>query len=96
MKKGTGAEFVQWMPYVLDALREQGGSAAPRDAYEIVARLAAVPDDKRFAKLGGGGLRFPNQVAWARKYLHWEGLISAPKRGLWMLTDSGKTRRLSY
>lgn len=96
MKKATGAEFVQWMPYVLDALREQGGSAAPRDVYEIVARLASVPDDKRFAKLGGGGLRFPNQVAWARKYLHWEGLISAPKRGLWMLTDSGKTRSLSY
>lgn len=96
MTKGTGAEFVQWMPYVLDALREQGGSAAPRDVYEIVARLAKVSDDKRFAKLGGGGLRFPNQVAWARKYLHWEGLISSPKRGLWMLTESGKSRRLSY
>lgn len=96
MKKATGAEFVQWMPYVLDALRQQGGSAAPRDVYEIVARLARVPDDKRFAKLGGGGLRFPNQVAWARKYLHWEGLISSPKRGLWMLTESGRSRRLSY
>ena len=95
MTKGTGAEFVQWMPFVLDALREQGGSAAPRDVYEIVARLAKVPDDRRFAKLGGGGLRFPNQVAWARKYLHWEGLISAPKRGLWMLTESGQSRHLS-
>ena len=96
MTKGNGAEFVQWMPFVLDALREQGGSAAPRDVYEVVARLAKVPDDKRFAKMGGGGLRFPNQVAWARKYLHWEGLISSPKRGLWMLTESGKSRRLSH
>ncbi|MBA2492223.1 MAG: restriction endonuclease [Gammaproteobacteria bacterium] len=95
-KATTGAGFVQWMPYVLDALREQGGSAAPRDVYEIVARLAKVPDDRRFAKLGGGGLRFPNQVAWARKYLHWEGLISAPKRGLWMLTASGQSRHLAY
>ena len=96
MTKGSGAEFVQWMPYVLDALREQGGSAAPRDVYEIVARLAKVPDEKRFARLGGGGLRFTNQVAWARKYLNWEGLISAPKRGLWMLTQSGQNRRLSH
>jgi len=95
-KKESGAEFVQWMPYVLDALREQGGSAAPRDVYEIVARLAKVPDEKRFAKLGGGGLRFPNQVAWARQYLHWEGLIASPKRGLWMLTESGRTRQLSH
>jgi restriction system protein len=95
MKKAGGAEFVQWMPYVLDALREQGGSAAPRDVYEIVARLAKVPDDKRFAKMGGGALRFPNQVAWARKYLHWEGLLSSPKRGLWMLTDAGQSRRLT-
>lgn len=95
MKRSGGAEFVQWMPYVLDALREQGGSAAPRDVYEIVARLAKVPDEKRFAKMGGGALRFPNQVAWARKYLHWEGLVSSPKRGLWMLTTEGQTRKLT-
>ena len=96
MAKAKGAEFVQWMPYVLDALREQGGSAAPRDVYEIVARLAKVPEEKRFAKLGGGRLRFPNQVAWARKYLHWEGVISSPKKGLWMLTASGRSRHLTY
>jgi len=61
------------MPFVLDALREIGGSATPREVYDAVARLAKVPDEKRFAKLGSGSLRFPNQVAWARQYLVWEG-----------------------
>ncbi len=91
----THAEFIQWMPYILDALRELGGSATPREVYDAVARLAKVPDEKRFAKLGGGNLRYPNQVAWARQYLVWEGLLSSPKRGLWMLTAEGKNKHLA-
>jgi restriction system protein len=95
-KKKSQAEFIQWMPYVLDALREHGGSATPREVYDTVARLAKVPDDKRFAKLGGGSLRYPNQVAWARQYLVWEGCLASPKRGLWMLTPSAQTKKLSH
>jgi hypothetical protein len=66
MTKKQHAEFIQWMPFILDALREFGGSAMPREVYDAVARLAKVPNEKRFAKMGGGSLRFPNQVAWAR------------------------------
>ena len=95
MKKKQ-AEFVQWMPYILDALRELGGSATPREVYDAVARLANVPDEKRFAKLGSGSFRFPNQVAWARQYLIWEGLLSSPKHGIWMLTSSSQKVHLTY
>ena len=83
------------MPHVLDALREFGGSATPREVYEAVARIAKVPEEKRFAKLGSGTLRFPNQVAWARQYLIWEGLLSSPKHGIWMLTPSGRSTHLT-
>ena len=83
------------MPYILEALREHGGSATPREVYDTVARLAKVPDDKRFAKLDGGSLRYPNQVAWARQYLVWEGYLASPKRGLWMLTPTGQAKTLS-
>jgi restriction system protein len=96
MPKKSQAEFIQWMPYILDSLREHGGSATPREVYETVARLAKVPDDKRFAKLDGGSLRYPNQVAWARQYLVWEGYLTSPKRGLWMLTPTAQTKKLSY
>ena len=95
MSKKTQAEFVQWMPHVLDALREFGGSATPREVYEAVARIAKVPEEKRFAKLGSGTLRFPNQVAWARQFLIWEGLLSSPKHGIWMLTPSGRSTHLT-
>ena len=84
------------MPYVLDSLREFGGSATPREVYEKVATLAKVPEEKRLAKLKkSGNLRFPNQVAWARQYLVWEGLVSSPKQGIWMLTSNGRTTRLT-
>ena len=96
MPKKSHAEFIQWMPHILDALRQHGGSATPREVYETVARLAKVPDVKRFAKLDGGSLRYPNQVAWARQYLVWEGYLASPKRGLWMLTPAGQTKTLSY
>ncbi|HEY2952858.1 MAG TPA: restriction endonuclease [Verrucomicrobiae bacterium] len=96
MPKKQHAEFVQWMPSILDALREFGGSATPREVYDAVARLAKVPDEKRFAKLGGGSLRFPNQVAWARQYLVWEGHLLSPKRGIWMLTPAGQATHLTY
>ena len=96
MPKKSQAEFIQWMPYVLDALREHGGSATPREVCDTVARLAKVPDEKRFAKLDGGGLRYPNQVAWARQYLIWEGFLASSKRGVWMLTPTGQEKTLSY
>ena len=95
MRKKPQAEFIQWMAHILDALRQHGGSATPREVYDTVARLAKVPDDKRFAKLDGGSLRYPNQVAWARQYLVWEGYLASPKRGLWMLTPTGQTKTLS-
>lgn len=96
MAKRTHAEFIQWMPFILDALRKHGGSASPREVCDTVAGLAKVSDEKRFAKLDGGSLRYPNQVAWARQYLVWEGLLSSEKRGLWMLTAAGQTKKLSY
>ncbi len=95
MSKKPHAEFIQWMPYILDALRELGGSATPREVSDAVARLAKVPDEKRFAKLGGGGLRFPNQVAWARQNLVAEGFLTSPKRGIWMLTPLGQKTHLT-
>lgn len=84
-----GAEFVQWMPHVLEALRRLGGSASPREVYDEVALIAKVPDEKRFAKLDSGSLRFPNQVAWARQYLLWENYLASQQKGVWTLTPTG-------
>lgn len=38
-----------------------------------------------------GILRFDNQVAWARQYLVWEGLLDDSKRGVWTLSQKGSS-----
>ena len=42
-----------------------------------------------------GVLKFHNQVAWARQYLVWEGLLDSSKYGTWKLTPKGKETSLS-
>jgi restriction system protein len=83
------AEFVKWMGPLLDCLRALGGSAKPREISDWIADTLNIPDEKREATLKSGGERFHNQVAWARQYLIWEGLLDGSRRGIWTLTDKG-------
>ena len=46
--------------------------------------------------LKSGTNRFENQVAWARQYLIWEGLLDSSVRGTWKLTEKGKNTQLNY
>ena len=89
------AKFVLWMGPLLDALRELGGSGTPPQVEEIIARTQQVSDEQRQELMKGGGKRFSNQVAFARQYLIWEGLIKSPKRGVWSLTEKGDQTHLS-
>ena len=93
-RKTRQAEFVRWFGPLLDALRDLGGSAAPREALDRIAKTEAVPETLRSAILKSGQERFYNQVHWARQYLVWEGLIDSSKRGVWTLTQAGRSTRL--
>lgn len=42
-----------------------------------------------------GTPRFPNQVAWARFYLTREGLLDSSQKGVWSLTERGRTEVLT-
>jgi restriction system protein len=88
------AVFVKWMGPILDCLRELGGSARPRQVCDWIANKYSIPDEQREATLKSGAERFPNQVAWARQYLVWEGLLDGSKRGEWTLTKAGAKTRL--
>jgi restriction system protein len=94
MKKGE-VEFIRWMPSILNALRQMGGSGAARDVIKSVALLGNVSAEEQEVKNKGGALRFYNQVAWARQYLLWEGLLDSTKRGVWTLTSKGWETNLS-
>jgi len=82
-------EFTMWFGPLLDALKKLGGSGKPKELIEQIAKDQAIPDDVLEQTMKSGLLRFANQVAWARQYLVWEGLLSDNTRGVWTLTESG-------
>jgi len=88
-KKNQRAEFVKWFGPLLDALRELGGSGKPREVSDKIAEKLNLPDNVLEETLKSGQPRFHNQVAWARQYLVWEGLLDASKHGTWSLTPKG-------
>lgn len=94
MAKNQEAEFLRWMPEVLNALRALDGSGKPKEVSEWIAQSCKLPDSVLEATTKTGVPRFHNQVQWARQYLVWEGLLDASKRGTWTLTTAGESARL--
>ncbi len=97
--KEKQTEMVQWMGPLLDALRELEGSGKPKEVTDFIAREWKIPQSKLQETLKSGALRFPNQVAFARQYLVWEGLLKSPKKGgkfgIWELTEKGLKTKLT-
>lgn len=90
MNKKKGADFIRWFGPLLDALRDLGDSGKPREVSSKIAENLNLPDDVLDEILKSGQNRFHNQVAWARQYLVWEGLLDSSKYGTWKLTEKGK------
>ncbi|MCP9761641.1 restriction endonuclease [Lacihabitans soyangensis] len=94
-KKSAQAEFVKWFGPLLNALRDLGGSGKPKEVVEQIANTLNIPDNQREEVMKSGILRFHNQVAWARQYLVWEGLLEEGKRGVWTLSAKGQMIHLN-
>jgi restriction system protein len=94
-KRNGQAEFVQWFGPLLDSLRQLGGSAKPREASDKIAENLGLQDSKLNELLNSGQSRFYNQVAWARQYLAWEGLLDTSQHGIWTLSTKGESTRLN-
>jgi len=94
-KKSRQAEFTKWFGPLLDALRELGGSGKPKEVVSQIAVTNNIDDKQLEETMKSGTLRFHNQVAWARQYLVWEGLLDASTRGVWTLTNLGQSKKLN-
>lgn len=94
-EKNNTSEFVKWFGPLLDALRDLGYSGKPKEVSDTIAKRLDVPDHILDQTLKSGANRFHNQVAWARQYLTWEGLLESSTRGTWKLTEKGKDTHLS-
>lgn len=89
------AEFLRWFGPLLDALRDLGDSGKPNEVSSRIAENLKLTDRTLDSTLKSGANRFHNQVAWARQYLVWEGLLDSSKHGTWKLTEKGKTAVIS-
>ncbi len=89
------AEFVKWIPLLLDALRALGGSAESRDVIDWIAKAVNLPDQERERRNMNNIPRYENQVHWARQYLAWEGLLDSSRRGVWTLSSAGAKTHLT-
>ena len=95
LSKIEGAQFVRFFGPLLDALRGLGGSGTPDEVVERIAEDLKLPDDVQNELLPSGESRYRNQVAWARFYLVREGLLDSSKRGVWSLTERGRSVTLT-
>lgn len=92
MKEVELPEFARWIRPLLRALAELGGSARPQEVVDLVAKNEGVSDEVLNQTLANGFPRFTNQVHWARFFLAEEGLIDRSRRGVWSLSDEGRSK----
>ncbi|MDE3032992.1 MAG: restriction endonuclease, partial [Acidobacteriota bacterium] len=72
------------------------GSGTPDEVVEQIAKDLAIPDEVQNELLPSGEPRFRNQVAWGRYYLVKAGLLYSSRRGIWSLTEQGRTSVLTH
>jgi len=94
--KARGPEFVKWFNPLLTALKQLGGSGSASEVIATIAENENVPESVQQEKLKSGGLRFNNQIHFARQYLVWAGLLASSQRGVWTLTEKGTSTSLSH
>ena len=95
MRNNQRTAFAKWMGAILDALRALGDSGKPKEVIEWIIQNYEVSDDRLNERLNSGGLRFRNQVYWARQYLVWDGLLDSTTKGVWKLSEKGETVTLT-
>ncbi len=95
VKKKSQAEFTKWFGPLLDALRDLGDSGKPKEVSTKIAENLKLSDSILDETLSSGTNKFHNQVAWARQYLVWDGLLDSSKHGTWKLTEKGKITTLN-
>ena len=89
-----GPQFVRYFQPVIDALVELGGSGRPEEVEDVIADKLKLSEDERNEQIPSGQSRFSNKVNWARFYLVKAGLIDSSTRGVWNLTEKGRTTSL--
>jgi restriction system protein len=93
-RKTSGGEFSRFVAPVVEALRELGNSGTASEVTDRVIERLRISEKEQEETTSNGQSRVRNQIAWARFYLVKDGYIDSSKRGVWALTDKGRSAKL--
>ncbi len=96
METSKGPKFIQYFGPVLNALRDLGSSAKPKEVYGWIGEHHSIPKSEIEQTNKSGQSKFENQVHWARFYLAKAGFIDTEQRGIWVLTPTGRETYLDH
>jgi len=88
----SNASFLKWFGPLIQAIRDLGGEATPQEARQRIIENENLSEEELAETRGKSNVnRFKNEVAWARNYLVYGGYIDKSEKGIWVLTEAGKT-----
>ena len=91
MKQAKGPEFIRFFRPILELLKDSGGTGTPSEIVDRSLEIAKISESEQQAINKNGQSRVKNQVHWARQYLVWGGYLDSSRRGVWSLTDKGRS-----
>lgn len=92
----SDAEFLKWFKPILEALKEIGGSGTPQEVRDKIAADLNLSEEELTETRGKTKTKkFDNNVAFARNYLVYEGMIDKSERGKWALTELGEKIKMT-
>jgi restriction system protein len=95
MEQAKGPQFLRFCIPIVDTLKALGGSGQPKEITDTVLERLHISEREQAQTLKNGSSRMRNQVAWARFYLAKANWLDASRRGVWALTEKGRTVSLS-
>jgi restriction system protein len=96
METAKGPQFLRFCLPIVETLKDLGGSGQPKEVTNLVLERLHISEREQAQTNKNGGSRVRNQVAWARFYLAKADLLDASRRGVWALTEKGRTAQLSH
>jgi len=96
-KNNNMPTFDKMMWPTILALKDMGGSASNQELLEKVMSLMGIPEDAQNIPLheGSSTSLLGNRLGWARSYLGKAGALNNSERGVWTLTQHGRSLKES-
>lgn len=89
--------FQDFMRPLLELLASETAPLRARDAYQKLGdRLGLSEADRGELLPSGKQPTYKNRIGWASTYLRFAGLLAAPVRGSWTITDAGRKLLASH